>query len=154
MPGNYYSESEGIAAGLYDPPGSVGARNTAAEVSRITGRGTPSDLFTGPLAGAIPFEGPMQGSTGNSATSGPTPLRPSTWRLPSISNVLTGMLNGPGANPNGTPAAGSWREWVEAFAPRIIIVVLGLVFVAAGLYMFRGGSPTTVAVSLAKGKGT
>lgn len=91
--------------------------------------------------GNAPQQGPIQGSTLNLGIQGQTISQPGGTSIPntSFANPL-GLQAAAGNAPpsNSLIAPGSLSDY---FA-RAIIVVLGFIFVAVGLNMLRGGTPT------------
>lgn len=74
---------------------------------------------------------------------------PSSWKLPSIQDVFTGMQNGAkGATTDAIKAAtGLDGSKIDNYLQRGTIIFLGFIFVAAGLYMLK---PTAVTQVIAK----
>jgi hypothetical protein len=79
-------------------------------------------------------------STSGSQSAQPSPWNPSTWQLPSLGNVITGMMNGPGGAANPHTIFGVDIDM-------ILIFFLGLVLIGGGLFLFaseQGLAPAKV----------
>lgn len=132
MAGNFYTESEAIAAGLYDAPGSPGASALADANKRLTGGGG-SDLFT--TNSAAPSDSSAVPSPGQSKFNG--------WAN-YLTGQITGLPSGNATGPGGTNPGASASPAASAFTgliPRIAIVILGFIFVAVGLTLFGVNNP-------------
>lgn len=83
-------------------------------------------------------------ASGSSQSSQPNPWNPSTWQLPSLGNVITGMMNGPGGSAKPNTIFG---VDVMPYIDIVLIFFLGLVLIAGGLFLFaheQGLSPAKV----------
>jgi hypothetical protein len=62
----------------------------------------------------------------------------SGFKVPNMSDVLTGMMNGPGgASGSQSGWIAGLEKWMEGWFIRFALIVLGFIFIAAGLAMFR-----------------
>ncbi len=140
MPG-VWGEQEAIAAGLYDAPGSDAAKALKAATDKL--RTGMSDLYGG---GGNSQAGTFTVTQG-AGSGGSTKVEPTKSKslLPSLSDVWQGMQNGPGGSDIsgqilGAPFSASFGKGLETtiqnWIVRIIVVVLGFIFVAAGLSLF------------------
>lgn len=134
MPGNYYTDQEAIAAGLYDTPGSAAANALAASNKKLMGNG-PSDLFTAAgqdysydnssvLTSAQGFLGQKQNPASDTKQGG--------FGIIDKINEWTKKLDSVDPTSKTYDPTSSFGTII----PRIAIVVLGFIFVAVGLALF------------------
>ncbi len=57
----------------------------------------------------------------------------SGFKIPSFNDVVTGMMNG----PNGTKGGSGLGDTIDNYFIRGTVIILGFIFVAVGLAMFR-----------------
>jgi len=103
---------------------------------------------------------PLTANATGSAVGTNAPPASGGWQgfqWPSWSSVLKGVMNGPGGTPapaSGTSTSGSGscgitnlgacETAIDTFATQIGVVVLGFIFVAAGLFMFGRNAPAPI----------
>jgi hypothetical protein len=96
------------------------------------------------LAGFQSTSSTSTAGASSTQSSQPSPWNPSTWQLPSLGNVITGMMNGPGgaSQPNTIFGVN-----VMPYIDMILIFFLGLVLIGGGLFLFaheQGLAPAKV----------
>lgn len=117
-------------------PGAYSAWQSSVDFDGSSGSGGGSV----PLPRARPSDAPGGSGGGWGSNFGPTldwlkgTGSGSGIKAPSIGDVLGGMAGGPGG------AGGGWQAWVDAWLIRAFIVILGFIFIAAGLSMFGRGT--------------
>ena len=153
-----WSDAEAIAAGLYDAPGSAGAKELAAETNKLKTGG--SDLFNGGWtapSSATNTPTTSEKSTSNAGGNSSGQNKFNGW-MNYFSGNATGLPSGNGTGEGGSnPSAqdspagqtvSSIGATIASYFGRAVIIILGFIFVAAGLAMF--GVRTTVGQSVVR----
>lgn len=130
----------------------------APDAAGLTGKNSVSDLFSGNSGvsntsgtGNYSFDrGFSNSDIGNFTPNSVTPGGVATnskgvptvdmggFKIPSLSDVLTGMSKGPGGSGNAQSGIAGIETWAESWFIRITVIVLGFIFIAMGLSMMKG----------------
>lgn len=154
-----WPENEAVAAGLYDAAGSKGAADLKAATDKL--RTGMSDLFG---AGGLTYNGASTAADGSTRVELGTNV-PSVFKDPigALKSAAAGLTGGSGSNVgtiSGTVAGipvtldaksdigGKVTDYLggvgvsfEGWIVRIVIMLLGFIFVAVGLSMFGLNNP-------------
>lgn len=107
--------------------------------------GDSNSLSSGGSAIPLPRSRPSE-----APGAGPTPSDPSSWRIPSMSDVFSGMGNGPGGagtNPIDSAVSSGFAAVFAQYVGRVAIILVGLLFVLIGLYaLTTGQTPAQIVV--------
>lgn len=144
---NYNAAGFGLtpqfSAGTFDPPASV---TQPTPIAQQTGgyQALPSFLPSniGGSASVAPTGGSNQPMTQADCAWYDFACKYQNFQMPSFQSVTQGMMNGPGGAPDsGSSILSSITDIsqsdVEKYFVRAVVIILGFIFVAAGLYMFK-----------------